>query len=366
MATEHTRYTYSPDYVVHPGEVLEETLEAYGMSQTELARRTGISTKTLSQVVNGKAPVTPDTAIQLERVLGVSAATWTNLNANYSLAMARQTMRQNLEDYGEWIEGFPYSDLVGLGFAEPASSIAERAAHLLDFFGVADKEGWSRQYGSLQPQTAFRRSHAFSTSLYAVATWLRIAELRAQEADSEPFDAGRFAHALLSIRGMTREPADVFAPAMQVKCAESGVALVFVGELKGTHVSGAARWLSPSKALVALSLRHKTDDHFWFSFFHEAGHILRDSKKKVFVDGLEAYMCDEEKADRFACNIMIPEEHYVRFTDEGALTERAVLAFADEEGIAPGIVVGRLQHDKHLPFNSRLNHLKRKFELSRN
>ena len=110
---------------------------------------------------------------------------------------------------------------------------------------------------------------------------------------------------------MTREPVDVFAPKMSVLCAESGVALVYVGELKGTHLSGAARWLNPGKALLALSLRYKTDDHFWFSFFHEAGHILRDGKKKVFLDGVSSYACDEEKADRFACNILISEDKTV-------------------------------------------------------
>jgi len=76
---------FYPDYAIHPGEILMETLEARNMKKSELAERCGLSPKTVSLILNEKAPITPETAIQLERVLGVSANIWINLDANYRL-----------------------------------------------------------------------------------------------------------------------------------------------------------------------------------------------------------------------------------------------------------------------------------------
>jgi len=150
---------------------------------------------------------------------------------------------------------------------------------------------------------------------------------------------------------------------MREICADAGVALAFVGELPGTHLSGATRWVGKAKALIMLSLRHKSDDHFWFSFFHEAGHILFGGKKSVFLDEMNAWIDpEEEKANRFASDILIPRQAYTAFLDKEIYTYSSVQSFAQTLGIAPGIVVGRLQHDGVISWQS-LNSLKRKFEL---
>ena len=145
---------------------------------------------------------------------------------------------------------------------------------------------------------------------------------------------------------------------MKSLCAEAGVALVFVPEIKGCPVSGLTRWLSPTKALIQMSLRHKTDDQFWFTFFHEAGHILHDGKKKIFIDDNRPEDDREKKANRFAADFLIPPE---ATPELWTLTTRtSVRDFAKRMGIAPGIVVGRLQHDRVIPF-SHLNDLKTRF-----
>ncbi|HAM44746.1 MAG TPA: addiction module antidote protein, HigA family [Propionibacteriaceae bacterium] len=363
MATNE-RYEYAPDYAVHPGEILGERLAAYGMSQTELARRIGMSTKTLSQIVNGKAPVTPETAIQLERVLGVSARLWTGLDASYRLLEARTVAAQQLVAHGEWARGFPYAELVRRGVVESTRDISERASELLEFFGVGSVDAWHAEYGSLQ--VAFRRSPAFNPSPEATACWLRLAELQAMDTECAPFDERAFMSCLRDARSISRGLLASCDVALRERCATAGVALVFVPELRGTHVSGAARWLNPAKAMMALSLRHKTDDHFWFSLFHEAGHLLRDSKKAVYLDsGDEGFSCvDEEQANRFACDFLIPPDAYRRFVVRHCFSELSVCRFSDEIGVTAGIVVGRLQHDRHLPYNSALNHLKRTVEFA--
>jgi len=354
-------YEYDPDYVVAPGEILEETLGVRNIKKVDLAQRCGLSPKTVSQIISGKAPITPETAIQLERVVGVSANIWNNLEANYRLFRAKQSLRQELSKYVGWTRKFPVMELIYRGLIRDKDNPGEIVEQLIDFFGVGSVQAWEEKFGQLQ--VSFRCSPAFQSSRESVATWLRIGELCSEKVSCNPYNKTQFIKALSNIRTLTPEQPEVFEPRMREICADAGVALAFVGELPGTHLSGATRWVGKAKALIMLSLRHKSDDHFWFSFFHEAGHILFGGKKSVFLDEMNAWIDpEEEKANRFASDILIPRQAYTAFLDKEIYTYSSVQSFAQTLGIAPGIVVGRLQHDGVISWQS-LNSLKRKFEL---
>lgn len=199
-----------------------------------------------------------------------------------------------------------------------------------------------------------------------MAAWLRRGEIKASERDTAPYSEETFKTALVDIRNMSVLQPKEFEPRMKQLCAAAGVALVFVAELPGTCLSGAARWLNPQKALIQLSLRHKSNDHFWFSFFHEAAHILKHAKKQVYLDDIKSGNTDlEEEADAFARNFLIPAKAYHEFCQIRPYTVTMVRHFAHKAGIAPGVVVGRLQHDRLISF-SQLNQLKQKFELVEN
>ncbi len=151
---------------------------------------------------------------------------------------------------------------------------------------------------------------------------------------------------------MTAEPVPKAIDRLIALCASVGVALVFTPELPKTHLSGIARWLSKDKALIQLSLRHKKNDHMWFSFFHEAGHILLHGKKKMFIDegkGGGDHAEVEAEANRFASDHLIPARDYATFAAENDLSAAGIKRFARRLGIAPGIVVGRLQHERLIP-----------------
>jgi len=140
----------------------------------------------------------------------------------------------------------------------------------------------------------------------------------------------------------------VFAPQLQALAGAAGVAVVFVPAPPGCRVSGATQWLSPDRALIALSLRHKSNDHLWFTLFHEAGHILMHGKKATFVDGLDGVdEAHEAEADCFAADQLIPPAEALKL--QGLRSEQEVKAAATGLGIAPGIVVGRMQHEGWLP-----------------
>jgi addiction module HigA family antidote len=351
---------FQPDYAVPPGETLQETIEALGMTQAELAARTGLTPKTINFIVKGNGPITPDTALQLERVLGTPASFWNNLERQYREALAWRGEHEDLASQEKWLERFPYRAMVKAGWVHDCKDVVSKIRALLNFFGVANPQQWAAIWE--KPEVAFRASAAFKKEPGAVAAWLRKGELDAQKIETASYDESRFRRTLENVRALTNEPPEVFEPALKKSCAEAGVAWVLVPELPGTHTHGATRWLTPTKALIQLSLRYKSNDQIWFSFFHEAGHILLHGKKDVFLEENGGKGDKEDEANRFAADRLIPPADYRRFLASSACTtHKGVKDFADQIGIAPGIVVGRLQHEKKLP-QSHLNDLKVRFE----
>jgi len=361
MVIEHN---YAPDYAIAPGEILEEILEVRGISKGELAMRCGLTPKTISLIIAGRAPVTPETAIQLERVLGTSANVWNNLEANYRLHRAKEQDSGELEKHEDWLNGFPIKEMVRRRWIARGSNSAENVALLLNFFGVGSVAAWEVKYGSLCVR--LRKAATYEPSREALAAWIRRCEIKAAAVETQPYKKEKLGKALDDIRGLSCEDPEVFEPKMVEVMASAGVALIFVSELPGTHLSGAAKWLSSDKAMLALSLRYKTDDHLWFTFFHEAAHLKLHSKKLAYIDGTDRESQDQQgeevEADQFATDHLIPQRVYSRFVEKDAFSAERIRELAKELGIAPGIIVGRLQHDKHLDWG-KLNYLKCRFQL---
>jgi HTH-type transcriptional regulator / antitoxin HigA len=356
-------YEFKPDYAIHPGEYLEEVLESRDIRKGELAERLGISFKHLSQVVNRQAPVSAALAVQLEQVLGVSAEIWNNLNADYELFQERARAKAELDGRQEWLSGFPIRDLQRLGFLPDTKDKSALLGATLRFFEIPGPDQWQSFYDSIA--ASYRKSPAFKSDLQHLASWLKAGECQARGIATRAYSKDVFKAALAEIRLLTIKRPEAFEPAMVKLCADSGVALAFVPELEKTHASGAARWLSSEKALIVLSLRHKTNDHFWFTFFHEAGHILLHGRKDIFIDESEGFESEAEaEADRFARNSLIPEQDWKRFVAAASFSESDILAFAKGEKLHPGIVVGRLQHEKLISYQWH-NKLKQKLELKR-
>ncbi len=349
---------YRPDYVSPPGDTLSEILEDRQMSQRELAERTGRTQKHINEIIKGKAPISPETAIQLERVLGVPSSFWNNRQRRFDEFLARAAEERSLGQNIEWVRNFPYKTMANRRWVADVRDPLTRLQNLLGFFGVASPDAWGEHWGSVQ--IAFRTSASFAPDRYALACWLRMGELVASRINCTSYDKEKFKHCLTNIRKLTTAPPTVFQQKVIDMCAECGVAVVFVKELRRT-ASGATRWLSQDKALLQLSLKYKTDDHLWFTFFHEAAHILLHKKRHIFIEGIDADSPEEREANRFAANTLIPPEELEDLVDEHvSLSQRTIATFARRIGIAPGIVVGRLQHEGLLDHWSKSNGLKRK------
>lgn len=350
------------DILSPPGDTLEELLDDRGMTQAQLAERTDLTPKTINLIIKGKAPITPETAIALERVFGVPAAFWNTREAQYRDTLARRAEAEAV-DKG-WQALFPVASMVKAGFfPHPGQGAVERTRALLDYFGIGSPAAFGNVWMNPAGAAAFRRSLATTSQPYAIAAWLRAGEKEAESRENvasythEAFDA-----ALAEARTLTNETPEAFLPRLETAFARAGVVFVMTPEVKGAPICGATRWLTPDRALVQISLRYKTNDHFWFTVFHESGHVRKHGKKDVFLEdcGDDEDAAKEAEADRFAQDWLIPRPAWNAFVATGNFYEPGVTAFARAQGIAPGIVVGRLQHDDLLDFRF-LNHLKQRF-----
>jgi addiction module HigA family antidote len=360
---KHIKNQYLPDSVNPPGATLQDTIEALGMSQADLADRTGRSKKMINEIIKGKAPITPRMSIELERVLGTPASFWNNRERNYREGLARIEEQERLKKHITWLASFPVNYMVKWGWIEKYKDKIEQLQELLKYFAIASPDQWPRITSALNEKVVFRKSAAFKADNYALVAWLRRGEIEAGRYYCKPFNKEAFQSALQEVRSLTIEPPEVFQEKIIEICSNCGVAVVFTPELPKTRVSGATRWISADKALIQLSLRYKSDDHLWFSFFHEAGHIIKHGKKEIFIEGSSIDMLEtkEEEADQFASDFLIPRAGYSQFIRDTPFSKSKIQDFASSIGIAPGIVVGRLQHDKMLPV-THCNDLKKRFE----
>lgn len=349
------RTEYRPDNVSPPGASLLDTLEALGMTQADLAARMGRPKKTINEIVKGKAIITAQTALQLEKVLGVPASFWTNRERVYQEYLARRKDDSTLATFAAWAKRYPIAEMVKREWIPAVFESLDRARELLRFFGVATPTQLEAAFGDIR----FRKSP--KSRLEPLQVWLRRGVIEAQEISCEPFDAEKFEAVLTEARGWTLLAPEDFRQRVVTGCAGAGVAVVFVPELPGCGVHGATRWLLPTKAILQLCLFRKSHDQLVFTFFHEAEHILRHNKRQTFVEtgGLDKDP-DEVDANLRAGERLIPQAALNAFLKEqgGRVSSERVRQFAASIGICPGIVVGRLQHDGVIPF-AHLNQMKR-------
>jgi addiction module HigA family antidote len=356
------RYRYDPDHVAPPGALVAEYLQAHEMSARELARRCGRSAKLIVEILGGKAPLEPETALQFERVLGLDATIWLNLEAAYRLHLARQQDDRQLAKHHVWIKDFPLGELQSRGFLTKSDDEADRVRQFIQFFGVGSVHACRERFSEMA-EVAYRHSPSFKSSKEALLVWLRIGEIEAQNIETKDYDKNAFVEVLRDIRTLTVKPIEEFAPKISRLCANAGVAFVIVRPIRQLALSGISRWLTPRKALIQQTLRHLTNDHFWFTFFHEAAHLLLHSRKSVFLDNEDSGNADpddEREANEWAANFLIPDAIMNRWISRSSLKEEDVRKFAQEQQIHPGIVVGQLQHRGLIGYH-QLNKLRDRF-----
>ncbi|VTR62449.1 XRE family plasmid maintenance system antidote protein [Actinobacillus pleuropneumoniae] len=355
---------YNPNYAVPPGETLLDTLEELNMTQAELAKRMNRPTKTINEIIKGKAEITPTTALELEMTTGVPAQLWNNLERNYRTQLASIKERESFIEQIDFLDAIPVKEMIKRGWIQKYKDSVDQLVEVLKFYRLSTVEAWDAIWGNeLADNVAFRKALTYESDKGAISAWLRQGEIEAEKIICQPFDKQKFRFLLQNdVRELTTESnPEVFLPKLIKLCSDVGVAVVLIKELPKCRVNGATYWVSSDKAVIQLSARYKSDDHLWFTFFHEAGHIVLHGKKETFLETgnkTEEEVLKEQEADKFASETLIPSNLYNKFSLRRIfISHQTVTDFAEEIGIAPGIVVGRLQHDGMIPY-THLNKLK--------
>jgi len=336
---------YLPSKALHPGLMLQKVLNNSDMTQRNLSARTGLTEKHISQIINGEANLTVDTALLLENVLGGTASFWINLDKNYQETQARLEREQQLEKEIILLKNFPYGDLVNCKYVEQTRKPKERVRNLWKFFGVN-----SLDFVSNIEAVAYRRKDGAGVKSEALATWLRCGEIEAAKLDLVAYNRQALKSLLSDVRKLTRRvDSKVFAD-LTAMLAEVGVGLVCVPHFAHTQVNGATRWMRQNP-VIQLSIRGRDADKFWFTLFHELGHIINHGRKEEFIEFINDEKNQKEiDADAFAQKTLIPSAPYGVFVRRQDYSAAAIEVFAETIQVDPGIVLGRLKHDGYVEF----------------
>jgi len=339
-----TDHNFDPGWASPPGETIADVLEEQRLSRNDFAERIGQSAKYARDLLRGEAELTKDVAERLAKVIGGTVTFWINRETQYRESIVRLREQLDPEVAKGFLRELPLNDMIKMGWVESVHDVKGKAAVCLQFFGVADVDSFRESYADVL-KTAFRTSPKFKNDPAAVAAWLRQGELVAAKLDCAEWNPDEF-HAILGdVRALTRErDPKVFLPELQRQCASCGVAALVIKAPNGCRASGAVRILPRDRRMILLSARYLTDDHFWFTFFHEAGHLLLHDGEALLLEGIGTISNKEEnEADAFSSNILIPPNRRHEMLNL-PFDAKAIMRFAKEIGVSRGVVVGQLQH----------------------
>lgn len=338
-----------------PGATIKEQLNDRGMSQKEFAVRIDMSEKHVSKLINGEVQLTPEVAVRLEIVLGVPARFWNNLEAIYREKIIKIAAEKAMDADENLARQFPYSEMAKLGWIPQTRNSKEKVINLRKYFEVVSL---SLLENTQITRIACRRLAVTDKSDLALLAWTQEAKIQARGIETKPINIKGLISVMPDIRKMTLKKPKDFCFKLKSLLAENGVALVFLPHLKGSFLQGAT-FIDGNKIVVGLTARGKDADKFWFSLFHELGHIILGHVGK---NGGTTEQ-DEQDADVWSRDELIPLEAFKMFKEKQNFSVASVKRFAKENKIAPGIVVGRLQNEGCIEYNM-LNELKEHYVIT--
>lgn len=338
---------FVPREAYHPGVTLREKLEELGMTVKEFAIRTSKPEKTINAILRGSSSITMDMAVAFESVTGIPARFWVQKQQNYNEYLSRLKREEDLQAAVSWSNAFPIAEMIKQGWIPKMRTAIEKVETLFSYFAVSSVSAWEDYYYNQQLKVAFRISLSQTKNPHAISAWLRRGELQAMQMPvTQVYKAELLRSKIAEMKSLIPDTGDDMPSQLQSLCADCGVKLIFTKCLPKAPISGSTRWIQ-NVPCVQLSGRYKTQDLFWFNFFHEIGHILLHGKKDIFLEGIKydgSEAAKEKEADDFATETLIDKRLFDNFLNYHDLSRASIIAFADRCGIAPSIIVGRLQH----------------------
>lgn len=327
-----------------------------GLAARDVAEHLHGGMASLRSLLDGTGSIDKLQAIALAENLGGTVSFWLKRQANYEAALERAVDVATAIESDNWL-------LLPVPGERPRGRLSaeKRRAEVrrrLTFFNVGTLKAWQARYGRICSDTLFRKSEAFTSDSAAILMWLRTGELAADIIDTRSWNPGNLRDRLDEIRKLSKiKHPGSFLPKLKELCSEAGVAVVAKRAPQGCPASGASRMVAPDKAMILLSFRGLSDDKFWFTVFHEIGHLLQHGACTFVDSDMEDVDEVEREANQFASDCIVPKRNADEFRQlEPARDE--VVRFSVRVGIAPGLTVGQMQHRKMIR-QDQMNYLKR-------
>ncbi|MBO4356345.1 MAG: HigA family addiction module antidote protein [Clostridia bacterium] len=349
----------------HPGYYIAELIEDAGISQTEFAVRLGTTPKNVSTLVNGQTTLSNDIAKKLSAMTGTGVEVWLNIQMEYDKKKIEIEKAKDFDAQKEIMSVIDYGYFVRYANLPQTVSIPERIHNLCGYLMISDL----RILANPDFLVSYRagRSALLPENMINSRAWLQTAINKSKDIKTAPYNPDKLRSHLPELRSMTVRSPEEFVPRMREIFSQCGVAFVLLPHLKNSGVNGAVKWINGERVVLAMNTRGAYADRFWFTLFHEVRHVFQQKIKTVFISGTSDELDEinaslEEDADRFASDFLIPGAKYAHWSPDRYVSDSEIVAFAESVGIHPGIVAGRLQHDKIIPEN-RCSGLKEKYTI---
>jgi len=353
---------YNPQTFTHPGEILKEKLEELDMTIKEFALRASKPEKTIHSILNLESSITSEMAVLFENILEIPAHFWLNFQIKYDEITSRNKILENRIKDLEWAKKFPYREMANFGWVKKTSDKLERVQSLFDFFKFNSTKSWEEYFFYEELKSSFRISIKHVNKPHSISAWLRKGEIEANNRSIKPYDEKAFKSLLKDIKNKIQENDEYIFFKLQTLCSNVGVYLVYTPCLPNAPISGCARWIKDNP-LIQLSGRYKSNDRYWFTFYHEAGHILHHGKNDIFLEDIVNTTNDktieikEKEANKFASDYLLDKNFENEIYNLQSTNKINIMNLAKKYNTHPAIIVGRLQHLKIINYN-QLNELK--------
>ena len=339
---------YDDKIAFHPGYYIKEIIDESGLTQRDFAYRLDTTPKNLSLLIRGEQSLSTDIAMKLSRMLGTSVSYWLNLQNAYDALIAEFKSREELAqekavfsvlDYRYFREHFGLPDL--------PRKTEEQIVQVREFLNVATLSVFKKR----DMAVSFRSDtgELSEANVIKANIMVQLATNIALKADAPKFNKALFEEAVQYALTLTKEHG-TFYPLIKEAFRKAGVVFVILPNISGSRINGATKKVGNSIMLL-VNDRRLYSDSFWFTLFHEIGHIMNGDYGISFESEFGE---QEEIANKYAEDMLIPYEYYSRFVEDGRFDIQTIKVFASSIDRDPGIVLGRLLNDKKVNYEDRM------------
>lgn len=336
------------DWTSPPGDTIRRLMATREIDRAELGDALGLSAPDFDELLAGRLRLSEALAQTLADNLGSTVRFWLARDKAYVLDMARLDVSESQNSEISWLASMPTASMKRYGWVGKTTRVREKLTQeVLSFFGVSSIQEWGQRYSSGVGAVAFRTSLSLASDGMATLVWLRAGERAAAGRKTPEFDRKAFERILPTLKRLSvyKRPS-IFLPKLIEACRAAGVTVVTARTPEGCRASGASWFDAAGNPVILLSFRYLSEDHFWFTFFHEAAHIVLHGETHIDGDGVRVMGSDterqEDEANAFAQELLFPAELRSELNNLG-IRPKSIMSMARAAGVTAGIIVGQLE-----------------------